>query len=234
MGKSAILLNLAGYMADHYPGKVLFYSLEMSKEALFRRRLAARSGIYLSRLRNADIGDPQWPDLIKAHQELSKSDLFIIDNTKYQYAEDLVTSAHALAGEHKVIAVFADHIQKMRSKKKMSNRHLEISFISNEFSNLAKDLSIPVIVASQLNRLIEGRSDKRPMLSDMKESGDLEQDADLVLAIYRKDLNSEIMDIGCLKGRDIEVFKGQLFFNGAFQKCEDIGDEWGGQGIKSK
>ena len=229
MGKTALILNIAGYMADRYPGKVLFYSLEMSKEALFRRRLAAYSGVYLGRLRNADIGDPQWPDLIKASEELSKSDLLIIDNTRYRYIEDLVASAHALASEHKVTALLADHIQKMRSKQKMSNRHLEVSYVSNEFANLAKDLSIPVIVASQLNRLVEGRSDKRPVLSDMKESGDLEQDADLVLGIYRKDTNSEIMDICCLKGRDIETFKGQLFFSGALQKCEDVGDEWSGQ-----
>lgn len=234
MGKTALLLNIAGYMADRYPGKVLFYSLEMSKEALFRRRLAAYSGVYLSRLRNADIGDPQWADLIKASEELSKSDLLIIDNTKYRHIEDLVTNAHALAGEHKVTALFADHIQKMRPRQKAANRHLEISYVSNEFAALSKDLGIPVIVASQLNRQVEDRKDKKPMLSDMKESGDLEQDADLVFGIYRKDTNSEIMDIACLKGRDIQTFKGQLFFNGALQKCEDIGDEWSGQGIKSE
>lgn len=232
MGKTALLLNIAGYMADHYPGIVLFYSLEMSKEALFRRRLAARSGIFLSRLRNADIGDAQWPDLIKASEELSKSDLVIIDNTKYRYIEDLIANAHALAGEHKVIALFADHVQKMRPRHKATNRHLEVSYVSNEFAALAKDLNIPAIVASQLNRQVEGRSDKKPMVSDMKESGDLEQDADIVLGIYRKDLNSEIMDIACLKGRDVETFKGQLFFNGGLQKCEDIGDEWSGQGVK--
>ncbi|MCK4827627.1 AAA family ATPase, partial [bacterium] len=100
MGKTALVLNIAAYMADHYPGTVLFYSLEMGREALFRRRLAARSGIYLSRLRNADIGDPQWPDLIQANDKLAKSDLMIFDNTKFRRIEDLVANAHALASEH--------------------------------------------------------------------------------------------------------------------------------------
>jgi len=226
MGKTALLLNLAGYMADHYLGKVLFYSLEMRAEALFRRRLAAYSGVYLSRLRNANISDNQWTELVQANDKLAKSDLMIFDNTKFRRIEDLVANAHALAAEHKIIALFADHIQKMRSRQKTANRHLEISYVSNEFAALAKDLGISVIIASQLNRQVEDRKDKKPMLSDMKESGDLEQDADLVFGIYRKDTNSEIMDIACLKGRDIETFKGRLFFNGGLQKYEDIGDEW--------
>lgn len=109
----------------------------------------------------------------------------------------------------------------MNSRNNFSNRHLEISYISNNLKSIAKDLDIPMIALCQLRRDVETRQNKRPQLSDMKESGDLEQDADIVIGIYREEKDSDIMELGGLKGRDVGTWQDKLLFNRFIQKISD-------------
>lgn len=226
MGKTALGLNIADFMAKNYEGKIPFFSLEMGDEALTRRRLSAWSKVYLSRIRHGNIEDSQWPDLIGAANDLSQSNLIIIDSPKFKVINKLVSMAETLAMEFPLTALFVDHIQLMRCQKRPTSRHLEISHISNELKALSKDLNIPVIALCQLRRDVESRKDKRPQLQDMKESGDLEQDADIVLGIYRADQKEPETEIGLLKGRDIGTGKINLFFDRYIQKFS----EWRGDG----
>jgi replicative DNA helicase len=221
MGKTSFGLNIADFMAENYSGKVPFFSLEMGDEALTRRRLSACSGIYLRRIRRGDFEDSQWPDLIKAADKLSLSNLIIIDSPKFKLIERLVSTAETLAMEFPLTALFIDHIQLMRCEKRPPSRHLEISHISNELKGLSKELNIPVIALCQLKRDIESRKDKRPQLYDMKESGDLEQDADIVIGVYRSDLKEPATEMGILKGRDLGTGKINLYFDRHIQKFSD-------------
>lgn len=222
MGKTALAVNMMLNMAGMGGGLVVFFSLEMSTEALTRRMLAAESGIYLSRIRSGDLADAQYDGLLKAMNTLHGKDFFILDHPKWKAVELLSAKAEQLAAKSKLAAIFIDHVQLMRSNQKFGNRHLEVSYISNELKAIAKALDVPVIALSQLNRKIEERTIKKPVLSDMKESGDLEQDVDIALSIYRENPKAEIMEIGCLKGRDTGTWKGQVHFDGFTQKIRDL------------
>lgn len=221
MGKTALGLNMADYMVENYPGKILFFSLEMGDRALTRRRMSCKSGVFLSRIRHGDISDSQWPLILDAANKLSNDKLIIIDHTKYKIVENIVSLSETLAMESDITAIFVDHIQLMRSSQRSQSRHLEISYISNKLKDIAKDLDVPIFVLCQLRREIEGRSDKHPKLSDMKESGDLEQDAEYVIAIYRQDIKEPETDIGILKGRDTGTGKLKLMFDRFIQKFTD-------------
>lgn len=197
---------------------MIFFSLEMSAEAITRRRLAAESGIFLSRIRAGHLEEYQWPMLISALNALSNRPLMVVDHPKYKIIENLTAMAESIAMDNQVSAVFVDHIQLMRSLQKFNTRHLEISFISNELKAIAKNLDIPVIALSQLNRGIELRKNQKPRLADMKESGDLEQDADVVIGLYRETKDSELLELAGLKGRDVGIWKGCLRFDRFTQK----------------
>jgi len=225
MGKTALALNLAENFARLDQGAVVFFSLEMSSEAITRRRLAAESGVFLSRIRSGDIERDQWTRLIEAMDRLEKRSLLIFDHPRYKTIEALVSKADDLAMDNKIAALFVDHIQLMRCRQKFASRHLEVSFISGELKSLAKNLNIPVIALTQLNRGVEHRQNQRPRLADMKESGDLEQDADVVIGLYRESKESERLELAGLKGRDIGTWSGALRFNRFTQKIEDYEEE---------
>lgn len=213
MGKTALALAMAENIAQSGIGLVLFFSLEMGDVQLMRRRLSAKSNVFLSRIRTGNVEDSQWPDLVKAADGLSLADMLIVDKPKYKTIEHLVDLAESISIDRKISCVFVDHVQLMRSQQKFNNRHLEISCVSNSLKDLAKNLDIPVVGLSQLSREVEKRNNKRPVLSDLKESGDLEQDADIVIGIYRKDRESEAMELGGLKGRDIGTWQTTVEFN---------------------
>ncbi len=145
----------------------------------------------------------------------------VIDRAKYKTFENLAALIETLALEHTIAAIFVDHLQLMKSRKNFSNRHLEISYISNNLKSIAKDLDIPMIALCQLRRDVDTRQNKRPQLSDMKESGDLEQDADVVIGIYREEKDSDIMEIAGLKGRDVGTWKDTLIFDRFIQQISD-------------
>jgi replicative DNA helicase len=213
VGKTALAIAMAENMAKLNRGKVLFFSLEMGDRQIMRRLLASESNVFLSRIRHGDIEDGQWDQLVKSADQLKAADLLILDSSKYKTIETLISKAEAVAIDSQISCVYVDHIQLMRSKQKFSSRHLEISFISDSLKSLAKDLDIPVVGLCQLNRGVEKRAVKRPELSDMKESGDLEQDADNVIGIYRETKESETMELGGLKGRDTGTWQCEVTFD---------------------
>ncbi len=225
MGKTALGINIADNMALANQGLVLFFSLEMGDEQITRRRLSTESKIHLSHIRAGYIQESQWSNLIEAADKVSENNILVIDRAKYKTFENLIPIAETLAHEHKIASIFIDHLQLMNSRKNFNNRHLEISYISNGLKSLAKELNIPLIVLCQLSRKVEDRKDKRPLLSDMKESGDLEQDADIVIGIYREDKDGDLMQIAGLKGRDVGIWGDKLLFNRFIQKIYDSDNE---------
>ena len=224
MGKTALALNIADFVACNYPGKVIFFSLESGDKPLTRRRLSTHSGVFLSRLRTGDIRDDQWQNLIQSASVLREENLIIIDRAKYKTVENLVSIAETLAMDSPLSLIVIDHIQRMKSEGKFNNRHLELSYISEEISSLANELNIPILILCQLNREVEKRKDQRPRLSDMKESGDLEANADSVWGIYRKDKEDEYAHLEGLKGRDTGTWRTWLKFDGSIQKFSDCKD----------
>jgi len=161
------------------------------------------------------------PNLIEAADKVAENNILLIDRAKYKTFEHLASITETLALEHKIACIFVDHVQLMNSRKNFSNRHLEISYISNNLKSIEKDLNIPLIVLCQLRRDVDTRQNKRPQLSDMKESGDLEQDGDVIIGIYREEKDSEIMEIAGLKGRDVGTWQDKLLFNRFIQKIND-------------
>ena len=226
MGKTALGVNIADNMAlVANQGLVLFFSLEMGDEQITRRRLSAKSEIHLSNIRAGYIQESQWSNLIEAANKVSENNILIIDRAKYKTFENLAAVIETLALEHRIACIFIDHLQLMNSRKNFNNRHLEISYISNNLKSVAKDLNVPLIVLCQLKRDVENRRNRRPQLSDMKESGDLEQDADIVIGIYREEKDSDVMEIAGLKGRDVGTWQDKLLFNRFIQKIYDSDNE---------
>jgi len=188
MGKTAFALNMAMNAAvdDNIP--VCVFSLEMSMEQLMMRMLAARARVDASRLRRpAGLSDEDWAHLMKAADDLSRAPLFI-DDTPALSTLQLSARTRRIKAERGIGLVIVDYLQLMHTSRRTDSRELEISDISRSLKALAKELDIPVMALSQLNRKVEERGDKRPMLSDLRESGAIEQDADVILFIYRDDV----------------------------------------------
>lgn len=185
MGKSAFVLNIASYVAMHKT-PVMVFSLEMSKEQLVNRVLCSESEVDSMKLRNADLSSEDWLKLGEASSKLAEVPLYIDDTPGLSSAE-LRAKCRKAKLEKNIGLVIIDYLQLMESKTKSSSRQQEISEISRSLKILAKELSIPVIALSQLSRATESRTDHRPMLSDLRESGAIEQDADIVMFIHRED-----------------------------------------------
>ncbi len=184
MGKTALALTMAATAAAGGPS-VGFFSLEMSAEQLTLRLLSAESGIAHHNIRNATITSEEWLELTKVAGHLGDLKLFIDDTAMLDIME-LRAKARKLKAEHNVQMLVIDYLQLLHSPKKHENRHQEVSEISRALKALAKELELPVIALSQLSRAVDSRMDKRPMLSDLRESGAIEQDADLIMFLYRE------------------------------------------------
>jgi len=193
VGKTSLALNIAANAAKRYGQRVAFFSLEMSAEQLVQRLLAAETGIDQQRLRLGQIREEEWPLLMEAAGVLSNTMMFI-DDTPALSALELRTKARRIHAEHGLDFVIVDYLQLMRGDTRSENRVQEISYISRALKWLARELNVPVLALSQLSRAVESRPDKRPMLSDLRESGSIEQDADVVLFIYREDMYDEDTD----------------------------------------
>lgn len=226
IGKTALSLNIAEYVSKHEPGLVLFFSLESSGKALMRRLVAAHSTVYLTRIRKAELDDSQWPFLVEALNELSaNNNLRIISHPRFKQVERLIAKAETMALVRPISLIVIDHIQRMSTGVRKQNRHLELSYISELLTSLSQTLKVPMLVLSQLNRAVESRKDSRPQLADMRESGDLEQNADQVWSIYRKDKEDELAEIECLKGRDTGTWKTCLRFDRNIQRFYDTDEQ---------
>ena len=186
IGKTAFTLNIAQYLGVAKKQPVLFFSLEMSKEQIIERMLCSEARINAQRLRRRHLRDTDWPRLTLAAGRLVDAPIYIDDTPGLSVLEIKVKARRAKI-KYDIGAVFIDYLQLMNSStRRRENRQQEISEISRSLKGLARELGIPVIAASQLSRAVEMRENKRPQLSDLRESGAIEQDADLVVFIYRQ------------------------------------------------
>jgi replicative DNA helicase len=187
MGKTSLVLNVAQHVGTKTEMTVGFFSLEMSKEQLFMRLLTSEARIDAHRLRGGFLGERDWGRLSTAIGTLSEAKIFIDDTPSIGVLE-MRAKCRRLKSEHGLHLVIIDYIQLMQGRGRFENRTLEVASISRSLKGLAKELSVPIVVLSQLSRAPESRSDHRPQLSDLRESGALEQDADVVAFIFREDL----------------------------------------------
>ncbi|MCL0036755.1 replicative DNA helicase [Thermodesulfovibrionales bacterium] len=185
MGKTAFALNVAGYVAANMRETVAVFSLEMPKEQLALRMICAESGVNSSSVRKGFIGKQDWIKLTNAAGRLADAPIFIDDSSMLTVLE-IRAKARRLKMEYGMLSlIVVDYLQLMRSMGKFERREQEISDISRSLKALAKELKVPVIALSQLNRAVEQRGEKRPTLADLRESGALEQDADVIIFLYR-------------------------------------------------
>jgi len=188
MGKTSLVLNIAQYVAlQPDQGAVGVFSLEMSKESLFLRLLTSEAQIDSHRLMSGAIGQKDYSRISHALETLSAMKLHIDDTANIGVLEMRAKARRLQADQHGLSLLVVDYIQLMSGRGRFENRTLELASISRSLKGLAKELGVPVVVLSQLSRAPEARSDHRPQLSDLRESGALEQDADVVLMIYRED-----------------------------------------------
>jgi replicative DNA helicase len=186
MGKTSLVLNMAQHVGTKTDMTVGIFSLEMSKEQLFLRMLTGEARIDAHRLRGGFLGERDWGKLSQALGTLSEAKIFIDDTPSIGVLE-MRAKCRRLQAEHGLHMVIIDYVQLMQGRGRFENRTLELASISRSLKGLAKELRVPIVVLSQLSRASEQRSDHRPQLSDLRESGALEQDADVVVFIYRED-----------------------------------------------
>ena len=188
MGKTAFALNIAQYAALEANTPVAIFSLEMSKEQLALRMLSAEARVDSQRIRRGFLGEADWPRLIAAAGRLSEAQIFIDDSSAIS-ALEMKAKSRRLKSEVDLGLIILDYLQLMRSGSyRETSREQEISEISRSLKALAKELSVPVIALSQLNRKLEDRTNKRPQMADLRDSGAIEQDADLIAFIYRDEV----------------------------------------------
>lgn len=186
MGKTAFVLNIAQYVAFRLKEAVAIFSLEMSKEQLVNRMFSLESNVDAQNLRNGTLNDEEWEKLIESAGVIGKSKL-IIDDTAGISISELRSKCRKFKLEHDIKMIIIDYLQLMSGSGRSESRQQEISEISRSLKKLARELNVPVLALSQLSRAVEQRPDHRPMMSDLRESGAIEQDADVVMFIYRDD-----------------------------------------------
>jgi len=193
MGKTAFCLNIAQYAAIEANIPVAVFSLEMSKEQIALRMLCSEGRVDAQKLRRGFLEKEDWQKLIRAIDALSQAPIFI-DDTPALTALEMKAKARRLKAEHKLGLIIVDYLQLMRGKGGSDNREQEISDISRSLKALAKELNLPIVALSQLNRRVEDRPNKRPQLADLRESGAIEQDADVIAFIYRDEMYNRSED----------------------------------------
>jgi replicative DNA helicase len=191
MGKTALAINIAQYASIENETPVAIFSLEMSKEQLAFRLLASEARVDSQRLRKGFVGEVDWPKLTTAAGRLSEAPIYIDDTPAISVLE-MKAKARRLKAEKGLGLVILDYLQLMRGRG--PSREQEISEISRSLKSLAKELEVPVVALSQLNRQVEARSDRRPQLADLRESGAIEQDADVIMFIYRDEVYNKSED----------------------------------------
>ena len=226
MGKTALALNLGMYTALRNNGAVAFFSLEMPAESLMKRLLSAKSQVEGNKLRGGNISDEELNRLNEAGNELGAAKIFIDDSASIKVSQ-IFSKCRKLMSEHGLSLIVIDYLQLISGSGKGGgdNRQQEVSEISRNLKILAKEMNCPVIALSQLSRSVEQRNDKTPMLSDLRESGAIEQDADIVMFLYREeyykkvseqeeksDVN-EVVDLNLAKHRNGSVGHISLVFN---------------------
>lgn len=228
MGKTALTLNMAAHAAIERKVPVAFFSLEMANVQLAIRMLCSEARIDQGKLRTGRMGEQEWARLIKAAGVLSESKIFL-DDTPALPIMEFRSKARKLKAEHDIGIIFIDYLQLMKAPgRNIGSREQEISEISRNLKGIAKELNVPVIALAQLNRGVEQRADKRPMNSDLRESGAIEQDADIISFIYRDEVyNPESEDKGIAevilgKHRNGALGTVRLKFFGSYTRFENL------------
>ena len=225
MGKTALALGLASHAAKEGM-TVGFFSLEMAAEQLTLRLLSSESNIAHHNIRNATISSAEWSELVNVAGQMAEMKLFI-DDTPLMTVSDVRTKARKLKVEHNLQLLVIDYLQLLHTSRRHENRHQEVSEISRALKGLAKELEIPIIALSQLSRAVDSRMDKRPMLSDLRESGAIEQDADVIMFLYRDSVynpeceNPALAELIVGKQRNGPTGTASLIFSRELTKFED-------------
>lgn len=225
-GKTAFMLSAAKNAAQKFKKHVAIFSMEMSSEQLVQRMVSQETGIDSQRLRTGKLQEDEWPLFTHAIEVLSETVIFL-DDTPALTPLQLRTKARRLHMEYQLDLILVDYLQLMGSGTRSENRVQEVSFISRNMKVLARELNVPVLAAAQLSRAIEQRADKEPQLSDLRESGSLEQDADIVMFIHRPELyekdvmKQNIAQIKVSKHRNGPVGTIELVFRQNIAKFEN-------------
>jgi replicative DNA helicase len=229
MGKTTLAINMAENVAldPNVKGSVLIFSMEMPSEQLMTRMLSSVGGVPLHDIRSGRISDQDWVRITSATSQLAEARIFI-DETPGLTPTELRARSRRVKREHGLDMVVVDYLQLMQVAGTKENRATEISEISRGLKALAKELNVPVIALSQLNRSVEQRENKKPVMSDLRESGAIEQDADMILFIYREEVyNKETprkgeADIDLAKHRNGETGYFTLTFQGQFTRFQNF------------
>lgn len=227
MGKTAFALNIASYLSIKKDTPVAFFSLEMSSNQLIHRIFSSYGLIPLFNLKSGNLDDAHTQKLIKVSNKLSQSKLIINDENEISNLMSLRSIARKLKRENDIKLIIIDYLQLLEGTRR-ENRNLEISEISRSLKILAKELDIPIIALSQLSRSVESRQVKKPMLSDLRESGSLEQDADIVMFLYREDYynpeteNKNITDVIIAKNRNGPTGTIPVYFHKEYVRFQDL------------
>ena len=225
-GKTAFMLSAAKNAAQTHKKHVAIFSLEMSNEQLVQRLIAQETGIDSQRLRTGKLTEDEWPIFTQAIEALSDTRIFLDDTPSLTHLQ-LRTKCRRLHTEYTLDLIVVDYLQLMSGGMRVENRVQEVSYISRNMKILARELSVPVLAAAQLSRAIEQRADKEPQLSDLRESGSLEQDSDVVMFIHRPELydkdtlKQNIAQIKVAKHRNGPVGTIELVFRNNIAKFEN-------------
>ncbi len=227
MGKTAFALNIAEYMAFRNNLTVALFSLEMSKEQLVNRLFSLESRVDSQILRTGNLSDSDWTSLIEAAGTIGRSNM-IIDDTPGISVQELRSRCRKYKLEHNLDIIIIDYLQLMQGSRRSESRQQEISDISRSLKEIARELQIPVVALSQLSRAVEQRPDHRPMLSDLRESGAIEQDADVVMFLYRDDYynpdteKKDIAEVNIAKQRNGPIGTIELAWLPRFTKFANL------------
>jgi replicative DNA helicase len=224
-GKTAFALNVAAHAAVEMGRSALIFSLEMSKEQLVQRLICAEARVDSQKVRSGFLQPPEWRRIIDAAGRLSEAPLFIDDTANLSVLEARA-KARRIQAEHRLELVVIDYLQLMQGRWRAENRQQEISEISRSLKALAKELNVPVVALSQLSRAVEARGDALPRLSDLRESGALEQDADLIMFLARKE-NAPEAEVGTTdlvigKHRNGPTGRLELVFNAEYTRFDNL------------
>ena len=231
MGKTAFVLNIAHHVAIKESVPVVIFSLEMSKSQLVTRLVAVDSMVEAKSLKTGDISDSDWSKIVSTADVMAKAPIFIDDNSDISIA-DLRTKCRKLKQTEGIGLVIIDYLQLMSATGKVESRQIFISEVSRALKGLARELNVPVIALSQLNRAVDSRTDHKPVLADLRESGAIEQDADVVMFIYRDDYYNPdtterpgVADIIVAKQRNGSVGPVELAWIGKYTKFANLSRE---------
>lgn len=225
MGKTAFALSIAINISKRYKLPILFFSLEMSKEQLMYRLLVHETSISNQKLKTGNLFTKDWDHIIKTIQIFSRLPFFIDDNSTISINEIRLKIKKIMFEYNQVGLIVIDYLQLMQNvDSKSQNRVQELSFITRSLKSIAREFQVPIIALSQLSRNVENRTNKRPILSDLRESGSIEQDADLVLMLYREDYyknrttNISLTEIILAKHRNGSIGSFQLLFENMYNR----------------